>query len=330
MSLPTTDVVAALAHRLAPGSRRSVPRLRGRRADRTRRSRTRPSGWLAHFAGDAGSGRGDRVATLLENCPEQVVRFFAAVQARCDPGADQHRLQGRVPAPRARRLAAPGWWSSRRIWPTGSWRFAGEPTPDLSCTAVVVGDPKLGRLGADHAPAWNDALAARADDSRDCPRSEVGPADLACFIYTAGTTGPSKGCMLPHRLRRGARRADRPRLGRAARRRRSSRRCRCSTSTRSRCASSARCSWAGARRSRGKFSVSRFWPEVQRTGRHDALDARLARDPHRERRRPPRPGRAPAAAVRGRADAARHRPHLARAVRLRDVQRRATGSPRRR
>ncbi len=25
----------------------------------------------------------------------------------------------------------------------------------------------------------------------------AGPSDLACFIYTAGTTGPSKGCMLP-------------------------------------------------------------------------------------------------------------------------------------
>ncbi len=28
-------------------------------------------------------------------------------------------------------------------------------------------------------------------------RPAVGPSDLACFIYTAGTTGPSKGCMLP-------------------------------------------------------------------------------------------------------------------------------------
>src|SRR5207249_2509300 len=27
--------------------------------------------------------------------------------------------------------------------------------------------------------------------------SQVRPGDLACFIYTAGTTGPSKGCMLP-------------------------------------------------------------------------------------------------------------------------------------
>ena len=52
----------------------------------------------------------------------------------------------------------------------------------------------------------------------------------------------------------------------------------------------------------------------------DRVDARLARDPRRQRRRPPRSGRPPAATVRGRADAARHRPHLARAVRVPHVQ----------
>ena len=34
-----------------------------------------------------------------------------------------------------------------------------------------------------------------SDDPIDT--SQVRPGDLACFIYTAGTTGPSKGCMLP-------------------------------------------------------------------------------------------------------------------------------------
>src|SRR5437763_662836 len=47
--------------------------------------------------------------------------------------------------------------------------------------------------------SWSDALAAGAAAPVAPGESEVGPADLACFIYTAGTTGPSKGCMLPHR-----------------------------------------------------------------------------------------------------------------------------------
>ena len=39
------------------------------------------------------------------------------------------------------------------------------------------------------------ARARRATTPIDT--STVRPGDLACFIYTAGTTGPSKGCMLP-------------------------------------------------------------------------------------------------------------------------------------
>ena len=40
---------------------------------------------------------------------------------------------------------------------------------------------------------WDDLL--RADPA---PPADVRPADLATFIYTGGTTGPSKGCMLSH------------------------------------------------------------------------------------------------------------------------------------
>src|SRR4029077_2807840 len=43
---------------------------------------------------------------------------------------------------------------------------------------------------------WQDALARGSEDAIDV--THVRPSDLACFIYTAGTTGPSKGCMLSH------------------------------------------------------------------------------------------------------------------------------------
>jgi len=43
--------------------------------------------------------------------------------------------------------------------------------------------------------SWADAVAGASDAPIDT--SQVRPGDLACFIYTAGTTGPSKGCMLP-------------------------------------------------------------------------------------------------------------------------------------
>jgi crotonobetaine/carnitine-CoA ligase len=42
---------------------------------------------------------------------------------------------------------------------------------------------------------WSEVLAA--GDERDTPHL-ARPADLATFVYTGGTTGPSKGCMLSH------------------------------------------------------------------------------------------------------------------------------------
>ncbi|MCB1258707.1 MAG: AMP-binding protein, partial [Microthrixaceae bacterium] len=50
--------------------------------------------------------------------------------------------------------------------------------------------------GAGHTWAghtWADLLSADA-----APEVSVRPSDLATFVYTGGTTGPSKGCMLSH------------------------------------------------------------------------------------------------------------------------------------
>jgi carnitine-CoA ligase len=54
---------------------------------------------------------------------------------------------------------------------------------------VVV--PALGRVAVHH---WDDIMAA----SGGAPAVDVRPSDLATFIYTGGTTGLSKGCMLTH------------------------------------------------------------------------------------------------------------------------------------
>ncbi len=60
---------------------------------------------------------------------------------------------------------------------------AGAPSPAAA--------PSLGRVAVHR---WDDVMAAAGE----APSVEVRPSDLATFIYTGGTTGLSKGCMLTH------------------------------------------------------------------------------------------------------------------------------------
>ena len=214
-----------------------------------------------------GVGRGDRVATLLENSPEQVVSFFAAAfklgaiqvpintaykgeflrHVLADSGARVVVVQGSL----ADRVAEVCAATRRRATCPSCGRSSSSAPTDAVITGVPVVD-------------W-EALLAAGVATRRRPTPAVGPADLACFIYTAGTTGPVEGLHAPAPLRGRARRADRPGVAAAPPTTSCSRRCRCSTSTRSRCAWSARCSSAGSAAIVRKFSVSRFWPEVRRT-----------------------------------------------------------------
>ncbi len=206
-----------------------------------------------------GVGAGDRVATLLENGPEQVVSFFAAARL----GAIQVPIN----------TAYKGMFLHHVLVDSGAAivivqedlagriaELAAEPTPDLR-EVIVVGDRTIAG-SAQPSCTWDQAIEPTG---QELPPVGSGPSDLACFIYTAGTTGPSKGCMLPNRYvvalgeqiaRAWGRRADDVILtplplfhfnaisvcvvgtllvgGRAAIVR--------------------------------KFSVSRFWPEVRRTG----------------------------------------------------------------
>ena len=54
---------------------------------------------------------------------------------------------------------------------------------------VVVGGTPPGDAGVPGTTCWPGPA----------PPPTCGPSDLATFVYTGGTTGPSKGCMLSHR-----------------------------------------------------------------------------------------------------------------------------------
>jgi carnitine-CoA ligase len=60
-------------------------------------------------------------------------------------------------------------------------------------TLVVVGEPVTGLPEAWRQVAWNDTLGGEPWLGEE-PR----PADIFCIMYTSGTTGPSKGVLMPH------------------------------------------------------------------------------------------------------------------------------------
>lgn len=147
------------------------------------------AGRLAGALSSLGVQHGDRVATLIENSPGAVLAWWGIVRG------------GAVAVPV--NTAYKGEYLRHQLRDSGSKVLVVEASladraeavaddvGDLS-HVVVIGGAGLSVRTAVH--RWEDLLASSAD-----PREvAVGPADLATFIYTGGTTGPSKGCMLSH------------------------------------------------------------------------------------------------------------------------------------
>jgi len=186
-----TTVLDALAHRLATDP--DGPYLDFAGTVLSAQDVDASSDRLAHALARLGVQRGDRVATLLENSPEQVVSFFGtlklgAIQVPINTAYKGEFLRHQLADSGARVVIVQGDFASRVAVVT-------HPTlPELRAV-IVTGEPDT-PIPDVPVHAWTTVL----DDapSGPPPPAGVAPADLACFIYTAGTTGPSKGCMLPH------------------------------------------------------------------------------------------------------------------------------------
>ena len=145
---------------------------------------------LAAAFADLGVGAGDRVATLLENGPAAVLAIFAAVRL------------GAVAVPV--NTAYKGEFLAHQLGDSGSKVLVVQGDLAHRAAEVAAGLPDLAAVVVEGEP--DEAVTARPQhdwaalleghDPR--PSSAVAPSDLATFIYTAGTTGPSKGCMLSH------------------------------------------------------------------------------------------------------------------------------------
>ena len=291
-------------------SRRSVPRLPsdgGERAVHRARDGRGVDPARAHARASSASAHGDRVATLLENRAEQVVSFFAAlklgaIQVPINTAYKGEFLRHQLADSGAKVFVVQGDFASRAVEVVGA-----ETTPDARRTASSSIRPTRSSTPC---PTISWARRARGAAATTPIDDVAGAARRSRVLHLhRGHDRPVEGLHAPAQLHREPRRPDRARVAAHAPTTSCSRRCRCSTSTRSRCASSARCSSAGSAAIERRFSVSNFWPEIKRTGATmvsmlGSLAILIANaDDH------PDQAGSPAAAVRGGADAARHRPH---------------------
>ena len=132
---------------------------------------------------------GDRVASVIENSPEALLAWWGAVSG------------GFVAVPI--NTAYKGDYLRHQLHDSGARvlvvheDFLDRALAVINDIAhlqhvVVIGSATSTGPATFH--AWNDIL-----QSEGCrPKHEPKPADLGTFVYTGGTTGPSKGCMLSH------------------------------------------------------------------------------------------------------------------------------------
>jgi crotonobetaine/carnitine-CoA ligase len=136
---------------------------------------------------------GDRVATLIENSAEAMFAWWGivvggAVAVPVNTAYKGDYLRHQLVDSGARVLIVEASLAAR------AERVVGD-VGGLDHLVVVGGSGDAAGLAAGTAVhTWDELLAAEPAPFADGVR----PADLATFIYTGGTTGPSKGCMLSH------------------------------------------------------------------------------------------------------------------------------------
>jgi carnitine-CoA ligase len=147
------------------------------------------AGRLAGALVQLGVQPGDRVATLIENSAEAMLSWWGIVTA----GAVAVPVNTAYKGEYLRHQLADS-ESRVLIVETSLLDRAGAVVGQVASLEhlVVVGGE--GDVAGVRCHTWDDLLSADVAT----PAVAVRPSDLATFIYTGGTTGPSKGCMLSH------------------------------------------------------------------------------------------------------------------------------------
>jgi crotonobetaine/carnitine-CoA ligase len=216
----------------------------------------RESTRLAHSLQQLGVKRGDTVASVLDNNVHAVLSWFAINKA------------GAVSVPV--NTAYKGEFLRHQLNDCGAHIVIAESDYAQRIAAVADGLPNLKTLVQRDGALVSGVrealpLASLLENSTE-PLADLNtPADLAMLVYTAGTTGPSKGCMISHNYVCN--------LGRQIILMEDRHRDDCNWTAlplfhmNATGGSILSCMFVGARVAIfPRFSVSRFWPDIKRSG----------------------------------------------------------------
>ncbi|WP_238492542.1 long-chain-fatty-acid--CoA ligase [Desulfotruncus alcoholivorax] len=146
---------------------------------------------LARFLQDKGVRKGDRVAILAPNCPQNVIGFFGALKigaivVQNNPMYVERELEHQLNDSGSETIICLSDLYPKVKNIRANVRLKNIVTFNIDGSPVSTGDDTV------------DLQSVIHDYSSDYRQDSVGPKDLALLQYTGGTTGVSKGCMLTH------------------------------------------------------------------------------------------------------------------------------------
>ncbi|RJF91655.1 AMP-binding protein [Noviherbaspirillum saxi] len=146
---------------------------------------------LAHGLSALGVAKGDTVVTVLDNSADAVFIWLAinklgAVSVPVNTALKGEFLRHQVGDAGATVIIAEHDYAERVA-------AIAERLPEFRTLVYRGPQPAINGLRQDLLP-WATLLS----DNTSEPDVEIKPSDLAMLIYTGGTTGPSKGCMISH------------------------------------------------------------------------------------------------------------------------------------
>ena len=149
---------------------------------------------LAHGMAAFGIGRGDRVCILLPNCLEFVFAWFALSKLGAVEVAISDAYKGNF-------LAHPLQLAQSRILVTTA--TLAQRLPEIEDQIPIAQLLLVDEPGVDSAPPPMRRIRSRRFDelysgNTANPPSVATPQDPAAVLLTSGTTGPSKGVVMPH------------------------------------------------------------------------------------------------------------------------------------